>query len=141
MAKLCRVAFIALCICSLFSVLTWADGGTASNPVVGPDVPLFIPAPQNKLPPPGGCWYYCAGGRTTAVNGGSSDWGMGSTCTEAQTAFSNAVRSKAQDDCTGSADLGWCNLTEVKGACFFNGTMFQIDGYANYGCRFEVCDE
>ena len=37
---------------------------------------------------------------------------------------------------------GWLgNLTDVKGACFFNGTMFQIDGYANYGCRFEVCDE
>jgi hypothetical protein len=141
MAKLYRVAFIALCICSLFSVLAWADGGTASNPVVGPDVPLFIPAPQNKLPPPGSCWYPCVGGRTTAVNGDSSDWGMGSTCAEAQAAFSSAVRSKAQNDCDSTGDFGWCNLTEVTGGCFFNGTMFQIDGYANYGCRVQFCEE
>lgn len=142
MAKLYRVAFIALCICSLFSVLAGADGGTASNPVVGPDLPLFSPAPQNKLPPPGGCRRWCAhGGFTTAVNGGASDWGMGSTCAEAQAAFSSAVRSKAASACYSWSDFGWCNLTEVKGDCFFNGTMFQIDGYANYGCMVEICEE
>jgi hypothetical protein len=66
---------------------------------------------------------------------------MGSTCTEAQAAFSSSVRSKAQNDCSDIGISEWCNLTEVKGGCFFNGTMFQIDGYANYGCRLQVCDE
>jgi hypothetical protein len=66
---------------------------------------------------------------------------MGTDCYQAQAAFSNAVRSKAQNDCNGFGISEWCNLTEVKGSCFFNGTMFQIDGYANYGCRIEVCEE
>jgi hypothetical protein len=147
MSRLYRVVCMTLCLVSLFSLgvatKAWADGGTASNPVVGSDLPLFNPAPQNKLPPPGGCRTWCAlGGFTTAVNGGASDWGMGATCAEAQAAFSSAVRNKAANGCSNWPEsLGWCNLTEVTGGCFFNGTMFQIDGYANYGCLVVICEE
>lgn len=117
MARLYRAVCVALCLTAVFSVMALAL-------------------------PPDGCRLFCSGGHTTAVNGGASDWGMGSTCTEAQTAFSNAVRSKASSYCAGldPEALGYCNLTEViTGGCFFNGTMFQVDGYANFGCRFYVC--
>lgn len=138
MAKLYRVAFIALCMCSLFSVMVGADGGTVVNPVTGTEPLLFTPAPEAKLPPDG-CRIFCIGGFSTSVNGGDSDWGMGSSCAEAQAAFSNAVNGKAQSHCDSIDSLGVCNVTEVKGGCFFNGTMFQIDGYADYGCRQEIC--
>jgi hypothetical protein len=143
MARFYRVAFMALCLSSLFSVAAitaWADGGggTVSSPVAGPDCPLFIPAPQNKLPPDG-CRFFCLGDYSTAVNGGSSDWGMGSSCEEAQSAFSGAVSSKADSYCQSIGRLWVCSLTEVKGGCFFNGTMMQIDGYADFQCMEEIC--
>jgi hypothetical protein len=132
---------IALCMCSLFSVLVWAGEGTVTNPVAGIEAPLFIPAPETKLPPDG-CRYYCIGNFTTSVNGGASDWGMGSSCADAQATFNSALSSRAENNCINSGYLWACSVTPVETAsCFFNGTMFQVDGYANYKCMAEVCIE
>lgn len=139
MAKLYRVAFIALCLCALFSVVAWADEVTPANPVVGPDLPLFSPAPETKSPPDG-CGHYCIGNFTTAVNGGASDWGMGSSCTDAQTALNSALSNRAESNCINAGYLWVCSITTVvTGGCFFNGSMFQVDGYANYKCMAEIC--
>lgn len=137
MTRLFGVVCMALCLMSLLSGMAWADGGTASNPVVGPDVPLFIPTPQEKRPP-FDCWLVCAGNYSTSFNGGASDWGMGLSCDEAYSSFSEAVTYRANNSCP----QGACQINEViTGGCFFNGTMFQVDGYATYGCVEQQCLE
>lgn len=115
MARLYRAVCMTLCLTALCSVMTWAS-------------------------PPDGCRNYCLGNFTTSVNGGASDWGMGSSCTDAQAALNSAVSNRAENNCTSVGYLWACSVTTVvTGGCFFNGTMFQVDGYANYKCMAEIC--
>jgi hypothetical protein len=140
MTKLCRVAFVALCVASLFSVTAaWAAEGTVANPAIGSEAPLFTPAPELK-----GCTFRCISGFSTNIGGGPSDWGMGSSCAAAQSAFSSALFNRADANCYNRGyEDGVCGtITEViTTGCYFNGTMFQIDGYADHSCGRTVCIE
>jgi len=115
MSKICKGAFVALCVASLFSAsAAWA-----------------------------GCRFRCISGFTTAYNGGPSDWAQGSTCSEAQSALSSALFTRADNNCVDLGYDGVCGtITQVTtGPCYFNGTMFQMSGYADHSCGVEVCIE
>ena len=113
MTKLYRVAFVALlCAASLYTgSAAWA------------------------------CTFRCISGFTTAINGGPSDWGMGSSCTAAQSALTAALFDRADANCYNRNYDGVCGtVTQVTTtACYFNGTMFQIDAYANHSCGRTIC--
>ena len=114
MARQCKVAFIALCVASLFS----ASAARA------------------------GCRFRCISGFTTSSSyGGPSDWGMGWTCSEAHSSFSSSVFNTADQNCLNRGYEGVCGtIYEVMTtACYFNGTMFQVSGYADHSCGREVC--
>jgi len=140
MAKLCRVALLALCVMSLFAgTAAWAaESGTVANPAIGAESPLlFTPAPDLKI---GGCRIRCLGTYTTAIGGGPSDWGMGSSCAVAEPALTNALYARADDYCWNNGFDGACSVVQVTtSACYFNGTMFQTDGYANFKCSSTIC--
>jgi len=87
------------------------------------------------------CTYRCVSGFTTAINGGPSDWGMASTCAAAQTALTNSLFNTADANCYNRGYDGVCGtVTQVTTTpCYFNGTMFQIDAYANHSCLREIC--
>ncbi|HEX3555998.1 MAG TPA: hypothetical protein VIA62_22500 [Thermoanaerobaculia bacterium] len=68
----------------------------------------------------------------------TSSWGMGANCTAAQSDLTSHVNADAFADCGGSAYtcLGTLHYTN---ACWWNGTMFQSDGYRDYSCK--VCGQ
>jgi len=141
MQKICRLAFAVLCMAALFAgTAAWAaEGGPVANPVVGAEAPLFTPAPELK-----GCTFRCISGFTTAINGGPSDWGMGSSCAVAQSALTAALFDRADANCYSRGyEDGVCGtITQVTTtACYFNGTMFQVDAYANHSCGRTICIE
>jgi hypothetical protein len=108
-----RVAFVALCVASLFSgSAAWA-----------------------------GCRFRCVSGFTTSNQGGPSDWAQASTCSAAQSALSSALFTRADDNCWNLGYDGVCGtITEVMtSGCYFNGTMFQVGGYADHSCGREIC--
>ena len=121
MSKLGRIALAVLCIVPLFSV------------------PAVVEA---------ACHFTCPTTvYSTNIGGGPSNWGMANDCATAKAQLSSNLFGQADQHCV---DLGWdgvCGvITEVYtsegGAnCFFNGTMIQIDGYANHRCGREVCIE
>lgn len=79
------------------------------------------------------CWCETNNDYTTALN-----WGMGSDCTAAHNDLVARVNAEARDSCGGLTQtcLGTLVITSSP-ACFFNGTMFQEDGYRYYSCK--VC--
>jgi len=66
---------------------------------------------------------------------------MGSSCAVADPALSNALDNRAETLCWNAGhDLGACNIVhQITTGCYFNGTMFQTDGYVTNGCWVEVC--
>ena len=91
-----------------------------------------------RLPVPLRIWlHHFPGG------GGPSDWGQGWTCIEAQSAFSGSVFNHADQNCLNQGYDGVCGtIYEVMtSGCYFNGTMFQVGGYANHSCGVEICIE
>jgi hypothetical protein len=117
MAKLYKVVFVALCVAALFS-------GSASA----------------------ACRFRCISGFTTSPGGGQpSDWGMGPDCATAQSAFSSSVFNTADNNCVALGYDGVCGIvyevitSQGPNGCFFNGTMMQVDGYANHSCGREIC--
>lgn len=99
----------------------------------GPGGDLFTPEPIETAV----CWS-CAGSYTTSPGGGAaSHWGMGSSCSAAQTDFNSQTGSAANQVCWGEGAEYACAISRVvTAACFWNGSMYQIDGYANFKCRF-----
>ena len=142
MTKLCKVVFEPVCSVSLFSVTgAWAGEGTVANPSIGAEVPLLIPAPEAKI---GGCHIVCESGFTTSPGGGQpSDWGMASDCTAAQSALTSALATRATNNCLNMGYDRRCGIvTQVTTTgCYFNGTMFQIDAYADHSCGYTICDD
>lgn len=141
MAKLRRVAFVALCVTSLFSfAAAWADC-IGESPAVSIEPPLFTPAPETKLPPDG-CRTFCPTTiYSTQTPDGPSDWGMGSDCTAAQSALTTALRNRADQHCLDLGYDGVCGTVNqvTTTACYFNGTMFQVDAYATHRCAVSSC--
>jgi hypothetical protein len=65
---------------------------------------------------------------------------MGSSCAVADAALTSALFSRADDACWNNGFDGACSVVEVvTTACYFNGTMWQSDGYANYKCSTTIC--
>jgi len=63
------------------------------------------------------------------------NWGMGADCTAAQNDLAIHVNSVARADCGATQTcLGTLHLVN---ACWWNGTMYQADGYRDYSCK--VC--
>src|SRR5215208_3186378 len=122
MAKLCRVAFLALCVASLFAgTAAWAGEGSPApdaTPTISPEAPVFTPAPELK-----GCRMRCLGSYASGSPGNPSDWGMGSSCAVADPALSNALDNRAETLCWNAGhDLGACNVVHnITSACYFNG--------------------
>jgi hypothetical protein len=70
---------------------------------------------------------------------------MGPDCASADADFRNNVFARADNNCANNGYYdGACNVNPVitsVPACFFNGTMFQVDGYATHGCWVEICSD
>ncbi len=94
---------------------------------------LFNPAPVSQA-----TCIACTGNYTTSPGGGAaSHWGMGTSCTAAQTDLNNQTRAAANSVCYSIDDYGVCSFSVVvTGACWSPsyGT-YQVDGYANFKCR------
>jgi hypothetical protein len=85
------------------------------------------------------CWS-CSGSYTTSPGGAAaSHWGKGSSCTAAQNDFNSQTGSAANQTCwTLGAEYACSVARIVTAACFWNGSMYQVDGYANFKCRYWV---
>ena len=68
-----------------------------------------------------------------------TNWGMAADCTAAHNDLLARTAADARADCGGIAStcLGALVNTSSNPVCFFNGTMFQEDGYRLYSCK--VC--
>jgi hypothetical protein len=137
MSKVSKLALVA-CMASLLIVgMAWAgEASGAASPLI--KAPNFTPAPENRT-----CHGHCGGSHSTAINGGPSDWGMGNSCTEAQTALTNSLYSTSDNQCVNLGLDGVCGtITQVTTtACYFNTMkgMYQIDGYAIHPCAWTIC--
>jgi hypothetical protein len=138
--KLCRFVFAGLCAASLFASSAWAaDGSAVANPVIGAEAPLFTPAPELKI---GGCRTRCVDSYTTSVNGGPSAWGMGSTCSAAQTDLDAHLLAQADAHCLDLGYDGACSVTTViTGLCYWQPSIngYQTSGYADHSCLSTIC--
>ncbi|MDX1997612.1 MAG: hypothetical protein SF066_07810 [Thermoanaerobaculia bacterium] len=96
---------------------------------------LFVPEVLETA----ACWS-CSGNYTTSPGGGAaSHWGKGSSCTAATNDFNNQTFTAATTSCYGLGAEYACSVSRVvTAACFWNGSMYQVDGYANYRCRFWI---
>src|SRR5215216_7120697 len=138
--KLCRFVFVGLCAASLFASSAWAgEGGAAVNSAIGAEAPLSTPAPELKI---GGCRTRCIGSYTTSINGGPSAWGMGSTCSTAQTDLDARLFDQADTHCVELGYDGACSVTTViTGPCYWQPSIngYQTSGYANHSCLSTIC--
>ena len=108
-----------------------AFAAVASSPT---DSDLFVPEPIQTA-----VCIACGGSYTASPGGGAaSHWGMGSSCTTAQSDLTAQTRAAANEYCLYNVDdYGSCSLSVVvTAACFWNGSMYQVDGYANFKCRY-----
>ncbi len=119
--------------CALtLALLSNAPAAFAAPAGADPLADLFNPAPISMA-----CTT-CTGSYTTSPGGGAaSHWGMGTSCTAAQTDLSNQARAVANAFCYGVDDYGVCSFAVVvTGACWSPSYgQYQVDGYANYKCR------
>lgn len=107
-----------------------AFSAVAASP---PDSDLFAPEPIQTA-----VCTSCVGTYTTSPGGGAaSHWGMGTSCTAAQSDLTAQTRAAANSYCLSYVDdYPSCSLTVVvTAACFWNGSTYQVDGYANFKCR------
>lgn len=62
-----------------------------------------------------------------------TDSGTGSTCAQATSNLEAKLRNTAGQNC---ADIGYpCLFQMTTGACFWNGTAYQVDGSATHHCN------
>ena len=109
----------------------WTNAAAAQS--TDPLAALFTPAPISLA----SCTP-CIGSYTTSPGGGAaSHWGMGSSCTAAQTDLTNQTRSAANAVCFDIDDYGVCSFSVVVTAACWSPSYgtYQVDGYANFKCR------
>jgi hypothetical protein len=99
------------------------------------DSQLFVPETLETAV----CWS-CSGTYTTSPGGGAaSHWGKGSSCTAATSDFNTQTFNAANFVCYGFDAEYACSVSRVvTAACFWNGSMYQVDGYANFKCRYWI---
>lgn len=116
---------------AVFALLAVSAFAAETPPGVASD--LFVPEVLETAV----CWS-CSGNYTTSPGGGAaSHWGKGSSCTAATTDFNNQTFSAATTSCYGQGAEYACSVSRVvTAACFWNGSMYQVDGYTNFKCRF-----
>lgn len=126
-----RKMFPLACLVALLTVPAAfaAEGGALESD-------LFAPEPLQTA-----VCTACGGNYTTSPGGGAaSHWGMGSSCSTAQSDLTTQTRAAATSFCLSNIDdYPSCSLTVVvTAACYWNGSMYQVDGYANFKCRYWV---
>lgn len=88
---------------------------------------LIALSPAAALPPGGSC--YCDTGYVTGMN-----WGMGSTCSAANTDLRNHLLAEASGICEWQAVCSF--QVQYTNYCSMPvWDVFQSDGYATFGCR------
>lgn len=120
--------------CALtFALLFNAAAAHAAPAEADPLAALFAPQPISLA----SCTT-CAGNYTTSSGGGAaSHWGMGTSCTAAQTDLTNQTRAAASSFCFGVDDYGVCSFSVVVTTACWSPSygQYQVDGYANFKCR------
>lgn len=100
---------------------------------------LFTPTPQ----PVSACFGCGSVVYTTSPGGGApSHWGKGTSCANAQSDLTTQTRTAANAICALESDgLGACRSTVVvTTSCWWSPAygLYVVDGYANFGCRYET---
>lgn len=135
----CTLAVLALVLAAVAPAVA-ADPPAADPPAADSslfkDGALFTPAPTPAAPP---C-HYCGTGFTTSPGGGAaSHWGFGADCTAAQNDVRAQLLAYVNDDCQNYGTAGRCSFQMVVTWCGWNGSQYQADAYANYGCWVYYC--
>lgn len=133
----CRTALVVFALAfAAFSPVFAAEPAAVDDPLAI-ELPLQTPAPKPTAPP---C-QACATGFTTSPGGGqASHWGHGSDCTSAQNDLRSQLLAAANAFCMDLDGLPRCSFQVVHTvACWWNGSQYVSDGYANFGCWIYIC--